>query len=222
MKKVIMLMLLTALSTSINAQETQLVNESASNTINKSIDVGSDYKGKTTLSIEPVWLTLNEIFMNLQFQVSNKITIGPVLAYMKDAEGIYASGFRNKYVLGGEKTERVKYGVRSNLHFSGVNRSSSYLGLIITRADNKVIDTATMEGGNNIGKGRFHEYEAGLSYGYEWKWSKISLSLGGGLVSYFGGPDAVKMTNTNGSVSQRYVDNSNYGILIDFGLGYRF
>ncbi len=176
------------------------------------------------IRLDPHWLLLKELDLGFQFLFAGHFSIGPTLGYMSGGDGIYAGGLVSDRLFYKDQTTRQSLGLRGNYYFSGYNRSTAYVGLFGKQAISKVKsspDSAFVRSDAEM-SGEFTESSAGVVGGYQWNWSMLSLTVGGGFISYTH-PDSFELASASGASKFTYdIDNRDSSFVLDVGLGLQF
>lgn len=213
MKKLMALALIMSLSNSVFAAD-QEIGESAAAIEEKA-------EKNFLFRLEPTSLILGELALDLQFKLSDKITVGPTFGYMKNGEGIFYGTKISNHIFRDDRTDRQSFGLRTAYYFKGMNQSSAFISAFGRQAKNKVTISSNIFS-SNVEKGEFDESIGGITGGYQWVFGILNISAGGGI-AYYSHPESFTLTDTStGAKSENELDASNISYTFDAGVGLTF
>jgi hypothetical protein len=177
--------------------------------------------------LEPHWIARKEISLDFQFRLSDKVSLGPTFATMRDAEGVYSGGsLVTPFFTGTDRSHRESIGLRAAYYFKDMNTSSAYVSHFLRYSRNHVTrnDSNPWSYPSAVYKGTFDEASGGLNGGYQWVWIKmLTLNVGGGL-AYYSHPRNLTLVSDRSSVPDEVIDlsPSAVGFSFDAGIGVQF
>lgn len=148
-------------------------------------------------------LAIGAIDAELNYKVTKKVTVGPMLKYF-NAEDILGSGF---------DLNVSDFGVRSYFNFNGAFKDGFYASTFIRYA---IISIKTADAEANL-----THINMGASLGYLWQWSYINFAMGVGYQANVNEEMTLKAGGEEGAIKPED-SNITKGLALDFALGVSF
>ncbi len=155
------------------------------------------------LRMDPVSLLGGVANVDLDFRLSNTITLGPTLEYLNNSVGTvtysaYSVGVRMNFYPGGEALAESGWYIGPSLKYVSAKAEVGS-------------KTASLSGGALTTVG-----------GYHWMWDSFNMMLGGGFVATSFPNKVTVKDSANGSTEEVSVGAVGTGATIEFALGFAF
>ncbi len=175
------------------------------------------------IRFEPFMLLFQEFTATMQIKLSDKFSLGPLLAYMPGSNDIYAGGSKISFFPGDQETTRFTVGLRSNFYFKNAKRHTPYISATLAHTRTEIEDDRTsFATGSQKGGVDFHETYMTMTGGFQWIWQAFTLNVGGGFKYFIDTPNDVTFAYNDGSTRERNLDGALLAPQIDVGLGVSF